>query len=421
MAGQTRFPTFSMKRTSASASSKPWSERWTSSASRWQAWPVVTARDGMPAARSRRASLSVARSAERAASLHPSPVAPAAVASSTAVFPAPGLPMRLTARSPRDAKCSRLWRAVRSLPARIFSCSSTGTSSVSPQPQVVHISVHLHLDVGQHQRVAPLVEPRRLSALRAAERSAGRDPPAAAWAGPARRHPLERERRARADRPFTEGIVRGLEQLRVHSRELADPDREPVDGDGASLRGLLLDALHERLDERVLMHGRNHAPLLGPGPSTYPREDLPLWLREEPLPEPGVEDDAPGPLLDRRRHHRGARAQRVGPERGEDAVGRAGPDADDGLPLVGHEERVDPQDLARGPHLVPDRHRGLLEDDPDLRLGRHLVEDRREAAARGVLQRDDVVPARGERRADEPVERRHVGRQVTLQPKLVAP
>ena len=65
--------------------------------------------------------------------------APFAVASRTAVFPAPGEPMRFSASTPAATKCSRLCRAARSLPARIFSCSSTGTSSVSPQPQVVHI------------------------------------------------------------------------------------------------------------------------------------------------------------------------------------------------------------------------------------------------------------------------------------------
>ena len=46
MAGHTRLPTFSMKKTSLACQGKPWSERWTSSASRWQAWPVVMARDG---------------------------------------------------------------------------------------------------------------------------------------------------------------------------------------------------------------------------------------------------------------------------------------------------------------------------------------------------------------------------------------
>src|SRR6266545_3129314 len=37
MAGQTRFPTFSMKNTSIPRQGKSWSARWTSSASRWQA------------------------------------------------------------------------------------------------------------------------------------------------------------------------------------------------------------------------------------------------------------------------------------------------------------------------------------------------------------------------------------------------
>ena len=68
MAGQTRFPTFSMKKTSSSRQGKSCRERWTSSASRWQAWPVVMAFDGIPAFESRWASLSVARSAETAPS-----------------------------------------------------------------------------------------------------------------------------------------------------------------------------------------------------------------------------------------------------------------------------------------------------------------------------------------------------------------
>src|SRR6266540_695937 len=137
MAGQTRFPTFSMKKTSSSRQGKSCSDLCTSSASRWQACPVVMAFDGMPASWRRRASLSVARSAETAPRRRP--FIARAVASSTAVFPEPGEPMMFKASTPDSRKCSRLCAAVRSLPARIFSCSSTGTSSVSPQPQVVHI------------------------------------------------------------------------------------------------------------------------------------------------------------------------------------------------------------------------------------------------------------------------------------------
>ena len=63
------------------------------------------------------------------------------MASRTAVLPAPGEPMRLMASDAPLARSARgCARAVRSFPARIRSCTSTGTISVSPQPQEPHIT-----------------------------------------------------------------------------------------------------------------------------------------------------------------------------------------------------------------------------------------------------------------------------------------
>ncbi len=62
-----------------------------------------------------------------------------AVASSNAVFPEPGDPIRFTATTPWDAKCSRLCRAIVSFSPSKCLRTSTGTRSGSPQPQVSHM------------------------------------------------------------------------------------------------------------------------------------------------------------------------------------------------------------------------------------------------------------------------------------------
>src|SRR5512138_113267 len=115
-------------------------------------------------------------------------------------------------------------------------------------------TVHLQFNLHQRQRVPAVVEPRGARALLAPQRGAALDPPAAAGAGPGGRDPLQDQLRPRADRPLAEGVVGGLEELRIHAGELADPDGEPVDRQRAASRGLRLDALHQRLDEGVLVH-----------------------------------------------------------------------------------------------------------------------------------------------------------------------
>src|SRR5512143_2009725 len=190
MAGQTRFPTFSTKRYSRPRHGKSWSDLWTISASRWHADPVVMAAAGTPAARRRSASRSVSRS-PAIAPTRPRPASDRAVASSTAVLPAPGEPIRFTANTPVSTKCSRLCAAVRSLTDRIRSWTSTETLLGSPQPHVSHIGGpplglgDLHLDLLQHDLVARN-QARGHVAARAAQNRARRDRHRALRAGPDR-------------------------------------------------------------------------------------------------------------------------------------------------------------------------------------------------------------------------------------------
>ena len=71
-------------------------------------------------------------------------------------------------------------------------------------------------------------------------------------------------------------------------------------------------------------------------------------------------------------------------------------------------------------NLVADRDGRVVDHDPDLPLGGHLVEHAGDAAAGGVLHRDDVLAARPERLADEAVQRGDVGPEVALEPQVVA-
>ena len=270
----------------------------------------------MPAASSRRASLSVARSAETAAEA-PAPVrAPGPWPRARAVLPEPGEPIRFRARTPASTKCSRLWRAARSLPARIFSCSSTGTSSGSPQPQVVHIRAPPSRSSRARSRPSRRRGPRALPQAgqrSTAPRAMGRRH---ARAAPARLHLPHLQGRARAEGAGAERVVGGPEELRVHAGELADLHRHAVDRHGAGARGP-----RPRRGRRALWI-REYSCMGKGSPSADPRERLALELGEQPPAEAGVEDDGAGPLGDGRADGGGVPPERVGAERGEDALRR---------------------------------------------------------------------------------------------------
>src|SRR6056297_1923503 len=157
LAGHTRLPTFSMKTMSSSSSDSSCTASCTMCASRWQAVPVAIWMAGTPWRRMRSASFSVSRSP----SMTPTRSSPASawmVASSSAVLPAPGDDIRLTASTPWPSKCSRLWAAWWSFSLRRLRSTSTDLAplavrsnlppgrmrcwlpAVMLQPQVSHMS-----------------------------------------------------------------------------------------------------------------------------------------------------------------------------------------------------------------------------------------------------------------------------------------
>src|SRR3954468_69819 len=261
-AGQTRLPTFSItKRSRPRQSPRLWSALWASPASRGQAVPVVSETAGMPALRKRSALLSVARS-PLIAPMRSQLRAPA-VASSTAVLPEPGEPMRLIAKTPASSKCSRLCRAVRSLPERIRSWISTGTSSESPHPQESHIG-HLHFNLFQNDFV-PRRQPRPRPADGTLQGFSARERPAAGGALPDGRHGADLHRRARADRALPEDLVRGGQQLGIDAGELPQRDPDAAYRRGPPLPRLGFDALHQGPDDRIFVHGASFQQIRGSG------------------------------------------------------------------------------------------------------------------------------------------------------------
>src|SRR5947199_9761219 len=205
----------------------------------------------MPALRSRSASLSVARS-PLIAPMRSQLRAPA-VASRTAVLPEPGEPMRLIAKTPASSKCSRLCRAVRSLPERIRSWISTGTSSASPHPQVSHIG-YLHFNLFQNDLV-PRRQPRPRPADGTLQGFSARDRPAAGGALPDRRHGAGLHRSALADRALPEDFIGGGQQLGIDAGELPQRNPDASYRRGAPLQRLRFDALRQGPDDRIFVHG----------------------------------------------------------------------------------------------------------------------------------------------------------------------
>ena len=86
----------------------------------------------------------------------------------------------------------------------------------------------------------------------------------------------------------------------------------------------------------------------------------------------------------------------------------------DELPLVGHVEGVDPEQLASGGHGGLDRQRFLVEDHREVGIAGQLVADGAHASAGGVAQ-PAGVRCGGEQVFDESVQRSRVGRDVRLQ------
>src|SRR4051794_33646035 len=157
-AGQTRLPTFSTTTSAPAGGSSATSPRATIPASRWQPAPVFTCTARAPAARMRSASTVVSWSPSRT-TIGRSACRSAIVRSSSVVFPDPGELMRLTMTAPRARRRARLSSARRAFLASTRSssttlwlcaapsCSWTVVSRVpasSSQPQVVHMSGHLH-------------------------------------------------------------------------------------------------------------------------------------------------------------------------------------------------------------------------------------------------------------------------------------
>src|SRR3569623_1547678 len=244
-------PTFSMKNMSISRHGMRWSASWTIRASRWQALPVVIARASIPAAASRRASRSVARSPETAPSLY-LPANARAVCSSTAVLPAPGEPIRLIARTLASTKCSRRCCARELLSERTCSWISTGTSSESPQPQASLIW-NLHLDsfeddvvTGDQARGAP--------AHGTGQDLARRDLAVAAGAAPRGGDAGDRALGLGAHAALAKRHERGVQEVDLDAGELADPHVQALDDRPGVRVGFALHAIDERRHDRVLVH-----------------------------------------------------------------------------------------------------------------------------------------------------------------------
>ena len=229
------------------------------SASRWHADPVVIDSATMPAARRRAASLSVARSPASAPSCAAGPSA-RAVASSTAVLPAPGEPIRLIGEDAVIVKVLAVVARRPSLPARIRSCTSTGTTSC----RRIHrnrTSRHLQFESIEHDFVA-LTPGAPASAGRAGSGAAAVRCRHARRAGP-RAGTRSTSSGASSQMVRTRNVVvRGVSSATSTPRQLADADAHPCTRRARSRARPGAPPGRNRLHDRVLMHQRSpwHGP-----------------------------------------------------------------------------------------------------------------------------------------------------------------
>ena len=119
--------------------------------------------------------------------------------------------------------------------------------------------------------------------------------------------------------------------------------------------------------------------------------------------DPAAHDDAAArlgrDLADRRR----AGAERMGAQQRERLVGPLARDEREELPLVGHVQRIEPEDLARAADLVAHRQGRLVEPDADPGRRRDLVQRAGHPAAGRIAQHVNVRAERPEQDLDDPV------------------
>ena len=370
----------------------------------------------MPAAWSRRASLSVARSAETAPSRQPRPAAARAVASSSG-----GL-ARARAAHHVEGQHAGLDEVLAVVPGRAVVARQDLLVQLHRDQLGVAATTgrahqrHLHVDRVEREGVgavarAPPARHRPGSAAPRRARMAARQ----RRAGPAGRDPRHPQRRLGAERAGAERCRRRSgSSSGVDAGQLAHPDRERVDLERRRAGG--------PRPPRARPAPGSASTRAWPAPQQMRGSSSPSGSASSRLPRPVSRMTEPGRSATRPGEDGGPRAQRVGAERRQHPPRRRRPARPiTALPSLAtsrgrcraSRRRPAPR---RGPG-APARRRAI----PTLALGRQLVERAGHAAAGRVLHGHHVLAAGAERRADQAVDGRHVAAQVALQPQVVAP